>query len=150
MRLPSASRSVLSVRLRRPITGRKRTKIRWRLVGKYAVWLVVKMKDLCVLSGMPKDLCGLYSALVDADDQGDTQALARLGWVLFTKAGTAQEAHHEAVGLLAELRAAACAVVADEGSPASLGLLRAVLAKRGWLPPPGATPLQALAMPPRG
>ena len=101
------------------------------------------MKDLCVLSGMPKDLCGLYSALVDADDQGDTQALARLGWVLFTKAGTAQEAHHEAVGLLAELRAAACAVVADEGSPASLGLLRAVLAKRGWLPPPGATPLGA-------
>jgi hypothetical protein len=108
------------------------------------------MNDLCALSGMPKDLCGLYSALVDADDQGDTQALARLGWVLFTKASMAQEAHHEAVGLLTELRTAACVMVAGEGSLASLGLLHEVLAKRGWLPPPDATPLQVLATPPNG
>ena len=108
------------------------------------------MNDLCALSGMPKDLCGLYSALVDADDQGDTQALARLGWALFTKAGMAHEAHHDAVGLLTELRSVAGAVVAGKGSPASLGLLRDVLAKRGWLPPPNATPLQVLATPPNG
>lgn len=108
------------------------------------------MNDQCALSGMPKDLCGLYSALVDADDQENTQALARLGWVLFTMVSTAQEAHHEAVDLLTELRAAACSVVAGEGSPASLGLLRYVLAKRGWLPPPNTTPLQVLAMPPNG
>ncbi|HEY6309500.1 MAG TPA: hypothetical protein VIY52_01645 [Streptosporangiaceae bacterium] len=114
----------------------------------YAVGLVVTMNDMCALSGMPKDLCGLYSALVDADDQEDTQALARLGWALFTKVSTAQEAHHEAVGLLTELRAAASAVVAGKGSPASLGLLRDVLAKRGWLPPPNATPLQVLATSP--
>jgi hypothetical protein len=106
------------------------------------------MNDLCALSGMPKDLCGLYSALVDADDQEDTQALARLGWALFTKASTAHEAHYEAVGLLTELRTAARAVVAGEGSPASLGLLRAVLANYGWLPPSDATPLQVLATPP--
>jgi hypothetical protein len=101
-------------------------------------------KDLCALSGMPKSLCGLYSALVEADDQGDAQALARLGWVLFTKAGEAEHAQDEAAGLLAELRAAACAVAAD-GSAGSLGLLRHVLAKHGWLPPPGVTALQALA-----
>ena len=59
-----------------------------------------------------------------------------LGWVLFSEASTAQDAHHEAVGLLTELRAAACAVIAGEGSPASLSLLRKVLATRGWLPPP--------------
>lgn len=112
--------------------------------------LVVTMNDLCSLSGMPKDLCGLYSVLLDADDRGDTQALARLGWVLFTMVSTTQEAHHEAVGLLTELRAAACAVVAGGGSPASLSLMRDVLAKRGWLPPPGATPLQVLATPPNG
>jgi hypothetical protein len=103
-------------------------------------------KDLCVLSGLPKSLCGLYSVLVEADDQGDAQALARLGWVLFTKAGEAQQAQDEAVGLLAELRAAACAVAAD-GNAGSLGLLRHVLAKHGWLPPPDITPLQAFAAP---
>jgi hypothetical protein len=108
------------------------------------------MRDICALSGVPKDLCGLYSALVDADDQEDTQALTRLGWVLFSEASTAQDAHHEAVGLLTELRAAACAVIAGEGSPASLSLLREVLATRGWLPPPNATPLQVLAAPPNG
>jgi hypothetical protein len=103
-------------------------------------------KDLCVLSGMPKSLCGLYSALVEADDQDDAQALARLGWALFTKAGEAEQAQDEAVGLLAELRAAACAVAADR-SAGSLGLLRHVLAKHGWLPRPDATSLQALAAP---
>jgi hypothetical protein len=111
---------------------------------------LVTMNDLCALSGMPKDLCGLYSVLVDADDQGDTQALARLGWALFTKTSTAHEAHHEAVGLLTELRTAAGAVIAGEGSAASLGLLRAVLARHGWLPPSDATPLQVLATPPNG
>jgi hypothetical protein len=107
------------------------------------------MNDLCALSGMPKDLCGLYSALVDADDQGDTQALARLGWALFTKVSTVHEAHHEVVDLLTELRTAARAVIAGDGSPASLGLLRVVLASHGWLPPSDATPLQVLSMPPR-
>jgi hypothetical protein len=110
---------------------------------------VAAPEDLCALSGMPKKLCALYSALVDADDQGDAQALARLGWVLFTQAGEAQQAQDEAVGLLAELRAAACAVAAADGSPASLGLLHHVLAKHGWLPPPDATPLQMLAAPPK-
>ena len=108
------------------------------------------MSDPCALSGMPKDLCGLYSALVDADEQGNTQALARLGWVLFTMVSTAQEARYEAVGLLTELCGAARVVVAGAGSPASLGLLRNVLAKHGWLPPPDATPLQVLAAPPNG
>jgi hypothetical protein len=108
------------------------------------------MRNICALSGVPKDLCGLYSALVDADDQNDTQTLARLGWVLFSQASAAQDAHHETLGLLTELRTAACAVVAGEGSPASLGLLREVLAARGWLPPPSATPLQVLATPPNG
>jgi hypothetical protein len=114
------------------------------------VGLVVTMSDPCALSGMPKDLCGLYSTLVDADEQGNTQALARLGWVLFTMVSTAQEARYDAVGLLTELQAAACAVVAGQGSPASLGLLRNVLAKHGWLPAPDATPLQVLATPPNG
>lgn len=108
------------------------------------------MSDMCALFGMPKNLCGVYSTLVDADDQEDTQALARLGWVLFTMVSEAQEACHEADGLLTELRAATCVAVADEGSPASVGLLREVLAKHGWLPPPNATPLQALATPPNG
>lgn len=106
-------------------------------------------QDLCALSGMPKNLCGLYSALVDADDQGDAQALGRLGWALFTKAGEAQQAQDDAVGLLAELRAVACAVAAADGNPASLDLLHHVLAKYGWLPPPDATPLQMLAAPPK-
>lgn len=73
--------------------------------------------------------------------------LARLGWDLFTMASAAQQAHCEAVGLLAELRAAARAATAGEGSPASLALLRHVLARHGWLPPPDATPLQVLATP---
>jgi hypothetical protein len=119
-------------------------------LAKYLVGLVMRMSDPCALSGMPKDLCGLYSALVDADEQGNTQALARLGWVLFTMVSTAQEARYEAVGMLTELRGAARVVVAGAGSPASLGLLRNVLAKHGWLPPPDATPLQVLATPPNG
>jgi hypothetical protein len=51
----------------------------------------------------------------------------------------------DAMCLLSELCAAARATVAGQGSPASLALLREVLAKHGWLPPPGATPLQMLA-----
>jgi len=108
------------------------------------------MNDLCELSGMPRDLCGLYSALVDSDDRGDTQALARLAWVLFAKARMDHDVHDETVGLLTEMRTAARAVIAGEGSPASLGLLRDVLARRGWLPPPDATPLQVLGMPQNG
>lgn len=113
-------------------------------------WQVVTMSDMCALSGMPKSLCGLYSTLVDADDQGDTQALARLGWALFTMVSEVQEARNETDDMLTELRAATCAVIAGEGSPASLSLLRVVLAKHGWLPPPNATPLQVLASPRNG
>lgn len=97
---------------------------------------------------LPKDLFALYGELIDADDQGDALALARLGWTLFTAASTAQQAHHEAADWLNELRTAARAAIAGEGSPASLALLRHVLAKHGWLPPLDATPLQVLAEPP--
>jgi hypothetical protein len=93
------------------------------------------------------DLQALYPALVDADDRGDAQALARLGWVLYATASAAQQAHGEAIGLLEELRIAARVVVAGDGSPASFALLRHVLATHGWLPPRGATPLQVLAAP---
>jgi hypothetical protein len=85
--------------------------------------------------------------LIEADDRGDAVALARLGWVLFAMADTTQQAHREAVDLLAELRAGARAAAAGDGSPASLALLRHVLAKHGWLPPPDKTPLQVLAAP---
>lgn len=95
----------------------------------------------------PADLSELCGTLIEADDRGDALTLARLAWVLFAMAETAQEAHCDAVGLLAELRAAAGAVAAGDGSPASLALLRHVLAKHGWLPPPDATPLQVLAAP---
>lgn len=92
-------------------------------------------------------LLALYRALLDADDQSDAQALASLGWQLFALASAAQQANREAAGLLDELCAGARAAVAGSGSPASLALLSHVLAKHGWLPKPGATPLQVLAAP---
>jgi hypothetical protein len=95
----------------------------------------------------PEELSELYQVLMDADDRGDPEALARLGWVLFTKASVAQQVHREATDLLGELGTAARAVIAGDGSPASLALLRHVLARRGWLPPRDATPLQVLAAP---
>ncbi len=95
----------------------------------------------------PEELSELYQALMDADDRGDPEALARLGWVLLTMASVAQQAHRESAGLLGELRTASRAVIAGEGSPASLAPLRHVLARRGWLPPRDATPLQVLAAP---
>jgi hypothetical protein len=98
----------------------------------------------------PEELSALYRTLIDADDREDAAALARLGWVLFAKASSAQHAHREAVGLLTELRTAARAATAGDGSPASLAPLRHVLATHGWLPPREATPLQVLAAPSRG
>jgi hypothetical protein len=102
------------------------------------------------LASAPKGLFVIYGALMDADDRGDAAALARLGWTLFAMASADQRAYHEAVDLLNELRTAARAATAGAGSPASLALLRRVLARHGWLPPPGATPLQMLAEPARG
>lgn len=93
------------------------------------------------------ELSALYPALMDADDRGDARALARIGWILFATASGAQQAHSETVGLLEELRLAARVATAGEGSPASLALLRRVLGRHGWLPPPDATPLQVLAAP---
>jgi len=98
---------------------------------------------------MPEELATLYAALVDADERADTQVLARVGWGLYAAGSAAQHAHREAVALLYELRAAACAVAAGDGSTGSLALLRHVLAAHGWLPPANATPLQVLAAPPR-
>lgn len=91
------------------------------------------------------DSTALFCALAEADDLGDPLALARLGWILFAIAVEAQHAYCEAVGMLDELRAAAAAAAAGSASPGSLALLRHVLAKHGWLPPPTATPLQVLA-----
>ena len=76
-------------------------------------------------------------------------ALAGLGWALFAIASSALEDRRETVASLDELRAAARATVAAEGTTPAVALLRHVLAKRGWLPPPGSTPLQALAAPSR-
>jgi hypothetical protein len=95
----------------------------------------------------PEDLRTLYRALIDADDRNDPAALARVGWQLFSMTCAAQQAHSEVHGLLSELRGAARATVAGQGSPGSLALLRNVLARHGWLPPAGATPLQVLAAP---
>jgi hypothetical protein len=95
----------------------------------------------------PADLFDLYRTLIDADDRNDAPALARVGWVLFTAAACAQQALREVAGLLGELRSAARAAVAGDGSAASLALVRHVLATHGWLPPPDATPLQVLAAP---
>jgi hypothetical protein len=95
----------------------------------------------------PDELLELYRMLLDADDRGEVAELARLGWTLFTIASSAQQAHREAVELLVELKTAARAAIAGEGSPAALALLRHVLARHGWLPPRDATPLQILAEP---
>ncbi len=95
----------------------------------------------------PEDLLDLYRALADADDLNDTVALACIGWHFYSMACTAHQARSEVAGLLDELCAAARAAVAGHGSPASLALLREVLARHGWLPPPGATPLQMIAAP---
>ena len=101
-------------------------------------------------AALPDDSSALYRTLLDADDRGDVVLLARLGWTLFTLAASAQQAHRETAGLLAELRAAAGATYAGNGTPASLAPLRHVLARHGWLPPRGASPLQVLAAPLRG
>jgi glutathione S-transferase len=97
----------------------------------------------------PDKLSAVYPVLVEADDRGDAQALARLGWLLFEIASTAQQAHLEAAMLLDELRVAARVATAGRGGHASLAMLRAVLARHGWLPDKGATPLQVLAAPNR-
>lgn len=82
----------------------------------------------------PDDLSALYGTLVDADERGDTFALAGLAWVLFTIASRAEQAHRRTAALLAELQTAASTTCAGAGSPASLELLRHVLAKHGWRP----------------
>jgi hypothetical protein len=97
------------------------------------------------LAAAPNDLIPLYRILIEADDRGDAATLARVGWILFATASKAQQTQREALVLLMELRAAAGAVSAGDGSRASLALLRHVLSKHGWLPPPHATPLQVLA-----
>ena len=94
------------------------------------------------------DLAPLNRALIQAEDRGDPVALAGLGWALFEIAGSALEDHRKAVASLVELRAAARAAVAAGDTSPAVTLLRHVLAKRGWLPPPGSTPLQALTAPP--
>jgi hypothetical protein len=96
---------------------------------------------------LPEDLPVMYRELIDADNRSDPAALARVGWQLFSMICVAQQAHSEAHGLLSELRSAARAAIAGQGSPGSLALLRDVLARHGWLPPAGATPLQVLAAP---
>jgi hypothetical protein len=95
----------------------------------------------------PDKLSALYPVLLEADDRGDVQALARLGWALFEIASTAEHAHLKATTLLHELCVAARVATAGRGGQASLALLRSVLARHGWLPPDGATPLQVLAGP---
>jgi hypothetical protein len=99
--------------------------------------------------GAGTTLSAVYPALLDADNRGNAQALADVGWVLFGMAGAAEQAQREAVALLEELRLAARVAVAAGGSPASIALLRRVLASHGWLPARGATPLQVLAAPAR-
>lgn len=89
-------------------------------------------------------LATLYAALEDAGNRCDAQALAALGWELFEMASEAQRARRETVARTNELRVAACVVAAGRGSPASLALLRTVLAGYGWLPAADATPLQVL------
>ena len=93
----------------------------------------------------PTELSGLYGALIEADDRGDAQALARLGWSLFAIASEAQQAHNDVAAELHEVLTAARAATAGNGSPGAVGLLRHVLARHGWLPPADATPLQVLA-----
>lgn len=86
-----------------------------------------------------------HRVLTAAGDRDDAATLARLGSALFTMASAAQQAQREANDLLDELRTAARAAAAGDGSPASMAPLRHVLAKHGWLPPRDATPLQVLA-----
>ena len=97
----------------------------------------------------PEVLSGLYRALIEADDRGDAVELARTGWHLLALTSEAQDARREALDLLNELRAAARAAAVGQGSPGSIALLRHVLARHGWLPPPGSTPLHILAAPSR-
>lgn len=92
-------------------------------------------------------LAAVYADLMDADDGDDARALAKVAWGLFALTSEVCGAHHEAIAMLDELCTAARAATAGKGCPASLAVLRAVLAKRGWLPPPSATPLQVLASP---
>jgi hypothetical protein len=96
-------------------------------------------------ASIPDGLAALYRSFLDAADRNDTATLTRTAWALFTKASVAREAWCDTADLLAELRAAAQAAAAGQGSPASLGPLRHVLAGHGWLPPSGGTPLQVLA-----
>jgi len=84
--------------------------------------------------------CALLCALVDADDRNDALALARLGWILFDMLCRAQQAKSDATDMLDELTAAARAVVAGDGSPASVGQVRDVLARHGWLRQPVPVP----------
>jgi len=84
--------------------------------------------------------CALLCMLVDADDRNDALALARLGWTLFDLLCRAQEAKSEAVDMLEELTAVARAVVVGDGSQASVGRVRDVLAVHGWLRQPVPTP----------
>lgn len=99
------------------------------------------------LASVANDLMPLHQELIEAEHRSDAMTLARLGWILFGIADQAQQTQREAVVQLTELHAAARAVSAGEGSRASLALLRHVLSKHGWLPPPDATPLQVLAAP---
>lgn len=93
------------------------------------------------------DTVALYCALVEADERGDAPGLARLAWVLFALASNAEEVNGSVLTVLTELTTAARVAIAGDGSVASLALLRHVLAKRGWLPPRDASPLQVLAAP---
>lgn len=95
----------------------------------------------------PPDLGALYCALVDADDRGDAPGVARLAWALFALASNAEELNSSVLEVMTELTTAARAAIAGDGSVGSLALLRHVLAKRGWLPPRDASPLQVLAAP---
>ncbi len=106
-------------------------------------------KSAELASPVPDELATSYRSLLDAADRNDNATLTRTARDLFTAANVARETRRETADLLAELRAAAQAAAAGHGSPASLGLLRHVLARHGWLPPAGATPLQVLAAQPR-
>jgi hypothetical protein len=78
-----------------------------------------------------EELSAAFGKLIEADDRGDAITLARLGWTLFIMAGTAQQAHREAVDRLDDLLTAARAATAGEGSPASLAPLHHALIKHG-------------------
>lgn len=84
--------------------------------------------------------CALLCALVDADDRNDALALARLGWILFDLLCRAQQAKSEADEMLEALTASARAVVASDGSQASVRLVRDALATHGWPRPSAPAP----------